>query len=168
VTNLMVTPERVGEIVNRGGRARQESETLFNVGKNGGCGLEHACCANEQASRNRHVLMPVASVLGQVLIRGVLRRLTRTCRKVTDVKLAEMLPALRANPAGLAAALPTALLRLLLITPRSRNSRPNPPALSRHPSMAETHRPCAPQLCPRTPPCRFSSLSPCRSYLQGN
>lgn len=93
VTNLMVTPERVDELVNRGGRARQEIETHFNVGKNGGFGLEHAFCANEEASRNLHVLMQVASVLGQVLIRGVLRRLTRGCRKVTDVKLTQMLRA---------------------------------------------------------------------------
>ena len=90
-TNLMVTPERVNEIVNRGGRARQEIETHFNVGKNGGFGLEHAFCANEQASRNLHMLMHVAFVLGQVLIRGVLKRLTRACRKITDVKLIEML-----------------------------------------------------------------------------
>ena len=93
VTNLMVTPDRVVEIVNQGGRARQEIETLFNVGKNGGFGLEHAFCADEQASRNLHVLMQVASVLGQVLTRGVLKRLTRACRKVTDVKLIEMLRA---------------------------------------------------------------------------
>jgi hypothetical protein len=92
-TNLMVTPERVDEIVNRGGRARQEIEVHFNVGKNGGFGLEHAFCANEDASRNLHVLMQVASVLGQVLIRGMLKRLTRDCRKVTDVKLIEMLRA---------------------------------------------------------------------------
>ena len=92
-TNLMVTPERVDEIVNQGGRARQEIETHFNVGKNGGVGLEHAFCADEQASRNLHVLMQVASVLGQVLIRGMLKRLTRDCRKVTDVKLIEMLRA---------------------------------------------------------------------------
>ena len=65
----------------------------FNVGKNGGFGLEHAFCANEDASRNLHVLMQVASVLGQVLIRGMLKRLTRDCRKVTDVKLIEMLRA---------------------------------------------------------------------------
>jgi hypothetical protein len=32
-------------------------------------------------------------VLGQVLIRGMLKRLTRDCRKVTDVKLIEMLRA---------------------------------------------------------------------------
>lgn len=93
VTNLMVTPKRVVEIVNRGGKARQEIETLFNVGKNGGFGLEHAFCADEQASRNLHVLMQVASVLGQVLVRGVLKRLTRACRKVSDVKLIEMLRA---------------------------------------------------------------------------
>ncbi|MDY0020823.1 MAG: hypothetical protein RBT47_12575 [Anaerolineae bacterium] len=92
-TNLMVTPERVDEIVNRGGRARQEIETHFNVGKNGGFGLEHAFCADEQASRNLHVLMQVASVLGQVLIRGMLKRLTRDCRKVTDIKLIELLRA---------------------------------------------------------------------------
>ena len=92
-TNLMVTPERVVKIVNQAARGRQEIEVVFNVGKNGGFGLEHAFCANERASRNLHMLMHVAFVLGQILIQGVLRRLTRGCRKVTDVKLIEMLRA---------------------------------------------------------------------------
>jgi len=90
-TNLLVTRERVGEIVNDGGRARQEAATLFNVEKNGGFGLEHAFCADITAAHNLHVFMQVACVLGQVLVNGMLRRLTRACRKVSDVKLVEML-----------------------------------------------------------------------------
>ena len=90
-TNLLVTPERAEKIVNDGGRARQEVETLFNVEKNGGFGLEHAFCANITAAHNLHVFMQVAYVLGQLLVNGMLRRLTRACRKVSDVKLIEML-----------------------------------------------------------------------------
>ena len=43
------------------------------------------------AAHNLHVFMQVAYVLGQLLVNGMLRRLTRACRKVSDVKLIEML-----------------------------------------------------------------------------
>ena len=66
-------------------------EGLLNVEKNGGFGLEHAFCANITAAHNLHVFMQVAYVLGQLLVNGMLRRLTRACRKVSDVKLIEML-----------------------------------------------------------------------------
>lgn len=92
-TNLLVTPQKVEKIVNDGGRARQEIETLFNVETNGGFGLEHAYCANKTAAHNLHVFMQVAYVLGQLLINGMLRRLTSACRKITNVKLIEMLRA---------------------------------------------------------------------------
>jgi hypothetical protein len=91
VTNFALTPEHVYAIANQGGRARQGIENVFNVEKNGGFGLEHAFCANTTASQNYHLMMQVAHTLGQLLVNGVLRRLTQTCRKVTDRKLVELL-----------------------------------------------------------------------------
>lgn len=91
VTNLSLSHERVQAIANRGGRARNGIENVFNVEKNGGFGLEHAFCANTVASRNYHLIMQAAHIIEQLLVNGLLRRLTRTCRKVTDSKLIEML-----------------------------------------------------------------------------
>ena len=91
VTNLRLSDERVYAIANHGGRARQGIENLFNVEKNGGFGLEHTFCANAQASQNYHLMMQVAFILWQLLAKGVLQRLTQACRKVTDVKLVELL-----------------------------------------------------------------------------
>jgi len=91
VTNFMLTPQNVYAIANQGGRARQGIENVFNVEKNGGFGLEHAFCANATASQNYHLMMQVAHILEQLLVNGLLRRLTRACRKVTDSKLIELL-----------------------------------------------------------------------------
>lgn len=91
VTNFTLTPERVQAVANRGGRARQGIENTFNVQKNGGFGLEHAFCANTAASQNYHLMMQVAHTIDQLLVRGLLRRLTRGCRKVTDSKLIALL-----------------------------------------------------------------------------
>ena len=91
VTNFTLTPERVDAIANQGGRARNGIENVFNVEKNGGFGLEHAFCANTTASQNYHLMMQVAHTLGQLLVNGLFRRLTRACRKVTDRKLVELL-----------------------------------------------------------------------------
>ena len=91
VTNLRLSHERVYAIANNGGRARNSVENVFNVEKNGGFGLEHTFCANEQASQNYHLMMQAAFILWQLLAKGVLRRLTQACRKVTDVKLVELL-----------------------------------------------------------------------------
>lgn len=91
VTNLSLVPERVSAIANHGGRARNSIENIFNVEKNGGFGLEHTFCANTQASQNFHLMMQVAFILWQLLANGVLRRLTRACRKVTDLKLVQLL-----------------------------------------------------------------------------
>ena len=87
VTNLRLSHERVYAIANQGGRARQGIENVFNVEKNGGFGLEHAFCANTTASQNYHLMMQVGHTLGQLLVNGLFRRLTRACRKVTDLKL---------------------------------------------------------------------------------
>jgi len=91
VTNLRLDVKRVYAIANHGGRARQGIENVFNVEKNGGFGLEHTFCANTDASQNYHLMMQVAFILWQLLAKGVLQRLTRACRKVTDVKLVELL-----------------------------------------------------------------------------
>lgn len=91
VTNFALTHANVSAIANQGGRARQGIENLFNVEKNGGFGLEHAFCANQNASQNYHLMMQVAHTIEQLLINGLLRRLTRACRKVTDWKLIELL-----------------------------------------------------------------------------
>ena len=45
----------------------------------------------QQASQNYHLMMQAAFILWQLLAKGVLRRLTQACRKVTDVKLVELL-----------------------------------------------------------------------------
>ena len=91
VTNLRLSHERVDAIANQGGRARNGIEAVFNVEKNGGFGLEHAFCANTTASQNYHLMMQAAHTVGQLLVNGFLRRLTRACRKVTDLKLIELL-----------------------------------------------------------------------------
>ena len=43
------------------------------------------------STQNYHLMMQVAFILWQLLAKGVLRRLTQACRKVTDVKLVELL-----------------------------------------------------------------------------
>jgi hypothetical protein len=91
VTNLRLDSDRVAAVANEGGRARQGIETVFNVEKNGGFGLEHAFCADDTAAQNYHIMMQVAHTLGQLLVNGVLRRLTRACRQLTDIKLIELL-----------------------------------------------------------------------------
>jgi hypothetical protein len=91
VTNFTLTRQTVYAIANQGGRARQGIENVFNVEKNGGFGLEHAFCANATASQNYHLMMQVAHILEQLLVNGLLRRLTQACRKLTDSKLIELL-----------------------------------------------------------------------------
>jgi hypothetical protein len=91
VTNFALEPERVGTLVNQGARARAGIETVFNVQKKGGFGLEHAFCADNAASHNYHIMMQVAYILGLLLLNGLLRRLTRACRKVPDRTLIALL-----------------------------------------------------------------------------
>lgn len=91
VTNFSLDRHNVYAIANQGGRLRQGIENVFNVEKNGGFGLEHAFCANNTAAQNYHLMMQVAHILEQLLVNGVLRRLTQACRKLTDSKLIELL-----------------------------------------------------------------------------
>ncbi len=91
VTNLRLGYERVYAIANHGGRARSSIENLFNVEKNGGFGLEHTFCANEQASQNYHLIMQTAYIIWQLISKGVLHKLVQGCRKITAVKLVELM-----------------------------------------------------------------------------
>lgn len=90
-TNFGVDTHNAHALANNGGRARQAIENVFNVETNGGFGLEHAYCADNTAAHNYHVMMQVAHTLAQLLVNGLLRRLTRACRKVADTKLTELL-----------------------------------------------------------------------------
>jgi len=91
VTNLNLPYKKVYAIANQGGHARNGIENVFNVEKNGGFGLEHAFCANTVASQNYHILMQVAYIIWQLLANGLLRRLMRACRKVTVLKMVDLL-----------------------------------------------------------------------------
>lgn len=90
-TNFEIDARNAYALANGGGRARQNIENVFNVQKNGGFGLEHAFCADNNAAQNYHLLMQAAHTLAQLLVNGLLRRLTRACRKVSDTKLTELL-----------------------------------------------------------------------------
>lgn len=90
-TNLDVSAEWVDGIVNKGGRARFLQEEDFNVLKNNGYGLEHAFCTLPTASKNLHVMLLVADMIWQILEGGVLRRLKKLARKLTDVSLVRMM-----------------------------------------------------------------------------
>ena len=91
VTNFGIDRENAYALANHGGRKRQAVENAFNVQKNGGFGLEHAFCANNKAAQNYHLMMQAAHTLSQLLVNGLLRRLVKACRKVTDTKLTELL-----------------------------------------------------------------------------
>jgi hypothetical protein len=91
VSNFAISRATAPVIANQAGRKRQGAETLFNVQKNGGFGLEHAFCANPNASKIYYLIMQFAFLLAQLLIGGCLRRLVHACRKVTDCKLIELL-----------------------------------------------------------------------------
>lgn len=69
------------------GRRRWTMENSFKTQKSkgeDGFGLEHTFCNDENASRAMHLLMQFAHNLWQVFNSGMLRRLARGCRKVTQ------------------------------------------------------------------------------------
>jgi hypothetical protein len=78
-------------IANQGGHARNGIENVFNVEKNGGFGLEHAFYANTVASQNYHIMMQAAYIIWQLLAKGLSRRLLHACRKITVLKMVDLL-----------------------------------------------------------------------------
>jgi hypothetical protein len=75
VTNMSVSPRNVVPLANEGGRIRWKVENQgFNVQKNGGYGLTHMYSKNDNASKIFHLLMQIAHMLMQLLVKGGLKR----------------------------------------------------------------------------------------------
>ena len=70
---------------------RWNIENGFHAEKHGGFGLEHTFCNDSTASRNLHVVMEIAYALWQVFDMGMLKRLARGTRKVTQEGWAKLL-----------------------------------------------------------------------------
>jgi hypothetical protein len=88
VTNLLVTRDRVLEIVSSTGRERHPIEDYFNTAKNNGIGLEHVFCANANASKNFFTLMQVAAILWTIICHGYLKRVFDWAARATQTALA--------------------------------------------------------------------------------
>lgn len=75
VTNMRVSPRNVVNLANYGGRLRWKVENEgFNVQKNGGYGLTHMYSKNENSAKIFHLLMQIAHLWMQLLIKGGLKR----------------------------------------------------------------------------------------------
>ena len=91
VTNFSVTDAEAAQGVSMWGRRRWNIESIFNVEKHGGFGLEHTFCTSDKQSANMHLLMLLAHLLWQVAYLGILRRLYAGCRKLAQKKLAKLI-----------------------------------------------------------------------------
>ena len=86
-TDLDVVAAAAAQKVAEWGRRRWTVENSFKTQKakgEDGFGLEHTFCNNENASRAMHLLMQFAHNVWQVFNSGMLKKLARGCRKVTQ------------------------------------------------------------------------------------
>ncbi|MBQ3289429.1 MAG: transposase [Kiritimatiellae bacterium] len=86
-TDLDVGKAAYAQKVAEWGRRRWTIENSFKTQKSkgeDGFGLEHTFCNDENASRAMHLLMQFAHNLWQVFNSGMLRKLAKGCRKVTQ------------------------------------------------------------------------------------
>ena len=86
-TDLDVGKAVYAQKVAEWGRRRWTIENSFKTQKSkgeDGFGLEHTFCNDENASRAMHLLMQFAHNLWQVFNSGMLRKLAKGCRKVTQ------------------------------------------------------------------------------------
>jgi hypothetical protein len=75
VTNMRVSNRNVIELANDGGRLRWKIENEgFNVQKNGGYGLTHAYSKNDNSAKIFHILLQIAHLLMQLLVKGSLMK----------------------------------------------------------------------------------------------
>jgi hypothetical protein len=88
VTNLLVTPDRVLELIPATGRERHRIEDYFNAGKNHGIGLGHVFCAQPNASKNFFTLMQIAAILWTILCHSYLMRVFEWAARATETALA--------------------------------------------------------------------------------
>lgn len=87
VTDLEVGKAVYAQKVAEWGRRRWTIENSFKMQKakgEDGFGLEHTFCNHENSSRAMHLLMQFAHNIWQVFNSGVLKRLAKGCRKVTQ------------------------------------------------------------------------------------
>ena len=87
-TNLLVTRERVLELVPATGRERHRIEDYFNAAKNHGVGLGHVFCAHLNASKNFFTLMQLAAILWTIICHGYLMRVYDWAARATETALA--------------------------------------------------------------------------------
>jgi hypothetical protein len=79
ITNLSVGCQSVITLANQGGRCRWKIENEgFNIQKNHGYELEHAYSQHETAAQNFYVLLQVAHLINQLMIKGLLRPFKQT------------------------------------------------------------------------------------------
>lgn len=73
ITNVHVTERKVVELANDGGRIRWKTENEgFNVQKNGIYGLTHEYSKDENAAKIFHIIMQIAHLWMQLLVKGSL------------------------------------------------------------------------------------------------
>lgn len=88
VTNFLITPDRVVDIIGSTGRERHAIEDYFNTAKNTGVGLGHVFCATATVSKNLFSLLQIAAILWTLLYHGYLRRTFDWAARATQVALA--------------------------------------------------------------------------------
>jgi hypothetical protein len=88
VTNFLITPDRVVDIIGSTGRERHLIEDYFNTEKNTGVGLGHVFCAQTTVSKNLFSLMQVAAILWTLLYHGYLMRTFDWASRATQAALA--------------------------------------------------------------------------------
>jgi hypothetical protein len=88
VTNFLITPDRVVDIIGSTGRERHLIEDYFNTEKNTGVGLGHVFCADATASKNLFSLMQVAAIIWTILYHGYLKRTFDWAARATQSALA--------------------------------------------------------------------------------
>jgi len=88
VTNFLITPDRVLQIISTTGRERHLIEDYFNTEKNTGVGLGHVFCASPNASKNFFSLLQVAAILWTIICHGYLMRTFDWAARATQMALA--------------------------------------------------------------------------------
>ena len=91
LTSFPVSDGERARLIAEWGRRRWNIENGFHAEKHGGFGLEHTFCNDSTASRNLHVVMEIAYALWQVFDMGMLKRLAKGKRKVTQEGWAKLL-----------------------------------------------------------------------------
>ncbi len=75
LTSFRINKSNVSALSNEGGRNRWRIENEgFNIQKNGGYGLEHPYCEQENGMKNFYFLLQIAHIINQLMVKGSLLR----------------------------------------------------------------------------------------------